>query len=223
MRFVSFELRTTRVDRARDFYARVLGENFFGEDILVSALSAPAIARGARPHWLGHLGVGDFEAMAARFIAMGAEQLGPTHRGATSHAIFRDPFGAIVALDSRTEAPAREAVLWHALHTRDYDKAFATYASLFGWTKTHVVDLGPEEGVHQCFAWDGSDRSVGSVSNAALSSRIHTQWLYFFCVDDLDRALANVRTHGGITLPPSTTSQGDRVAPCDDPDGRRSR
>jgi predicted enzyme related to lactoylglutathione lyase len=110
-RFVRYELRTTTVDEARAFYAELLGGDLWGDDVGIAPLPDQALARGARPHWLGHLGVGDVDGTVNRLVALGAQQLGPTVRGASaSHAIVRDPFGAVVALNSTTAPPHRDRV-----------------------------------------------------------------------------------------------------------------
>lgn len=64
---------------------------------------------------------------------------------------------------------------------------------------------------------DGS--SVGSVANTAPAAGVHTHWLYFFPVADLDGSLALVQVKGGKTLAPVDLPNGDRLADCDDPQG----
>jgi predicted enzyme related to lactoylglutathione lyase len=80
------------------------------------------------------------------------------------------------------------------------------------------VDLGPQ-GRHVMFAWEAGGPTVGSFTDLARRPGIHTQWLYFFEVPDLDRALAATRAAGGLTLEPTTTATGSRLCPCDDPQG----
>jgi predicted enzyme related to lactoylglutathione lyase len=220
-RFCRYELRTTDVDAARAFYADLLGEPFWGEGIDVVPLPAQAAARGAPPHWLGHIGVDDVEEMSGRFVASGAERLGPVAHlaGGGSRAILRDPFGAILAVSSVKTAPRAERVVWHVLHVQDEAPAFALYASLFGWTPLEALDLGRERGRHLTFTWDDSGRAVGSAANTASRREVHPQWLFFFGTDDLERSLAIVRARGGLTLATMHTSSGDLVAACDDPEG----
>src|SRR5205823_432174 len=110
-------------------------------------------------------------------------------------------------------------IAWHLLHAHDEKQAFAWYASLFGWTATGAHDLGPELGRHQTFAWDDSGRTVGSVANTVELPRVHPQWLFFFRVDDIERARARVETQGGLALSAMKTPSGNLAAPCDDPQG----
>jgi predicted enzyme related to lactoylglutathione lyase len=218
-RFVRYHLRTLDVEAAKDFYTKVLGE-IWGTELEAYRLHDLAIASGARPHWLGNLGVGsDFETSTDRLVALGAERLGPTVRGASySWAPLRDPFGAILALSSETAPPVHDVVALHVLHTRDHEKAFSTYSSLFGWTPTELVDRG-DEGHYQGFTWSTDGSPAGIVSDAARSPSIHPQWLYFFRVSNLEEKLALVRKLGGTPLDPVRTSRGDLIAPCDDPQG----
>ena len=220
-RFFRYQLRTTDQGAARAFYADLLGEHFWSPDLSLAPLPERAIAMGARPHWLGHLGVEDVEGTAARIVAAGGQPRGPTSRGADGSAIavLRDPFGAGLAVSSEAVAPSRSPVAWHLLQTDDEARAFAFYASLFGWTPMESMDLGPELGRHQRFAWDDSREAVGSVANGARLPHIHPQWLFFFPVPDLGASLSRVRSLGGLALRPIKTPSGDLAAPCDDPQG----
>src|ERR1051326_8327466 len=63
------------------------------------------------------------------------------------------------------------------------------------------------------------DWALGSISNIAQQPHVHPQWLYFFRTARLPDALAKVRAHGGLTLPPMENGRRDLVAVCDDPQG----
>src|SRR5689334_14195798 len=109
-RFCRHELRTTDVAAARRFYASILGDTI--ADIV--ALPGQARARGARPHWLGQIGVDDLGRTVDAFVERGATRLGPT-RVTADHAlaIVRDPGGAVVGLTTEDSSPARSDILWH--------------------------------------------------------------------------------------------------------------
>lgn len=97
MRFFRYLMRTTDVDRARAFYESILGDR----SPPIALLPESAIARGARPHWLGIIGVKDLELRTEAFVARGAQPLGvPGHTGLS---LLRDPGGALVALASSPE------------------------------------------------------------------------------------------------------------------------
>jgi hypothetical protein len=219
-RFCHYELRTTDVDAARDFYSDLLGVRFWEDSISVGELPAQAAARGAPPHWLGHIGVDDVVGTMLRFVQSGAIQLGPAARaGNDARAILRDPFGALIALMSTSPAPRADRVAWHLLSARDEALAFAMYSELFGWTSLQTLDLGTERGRHVTFTWDGTTEATGSTSNVARLPHVHPQWLFFFPTENLDKSLARVRTSGGLTLPVVETAEGNLVAACDDPQG----
>lgn len=173
----------------------------------------------ARPHWLGHIAVGELggaEAMAARFVELGAIRLGPPP-SAGDFVVIRDPGDAIVALtDSAAESSA--GVVWHQLNTRNPSSAAANYSTLFGWSFTEKLDLG-RLGHHQRFAFGTGDSSIGVISDVEGRPQVHTHWLFFFAVPSLDVAVERVRSHGGIAIGPIELPNGVRVAACDDAQG----
>jgi len=227
-RFCRYELRTTDVEAAREFYRDLLGDDFWRHGIELGSLPAHAAARGAPPHWIGHIGVDDVVGVVYRFLDAGATLLG--RRGGrdaasqvvdASNTVVRDPNGALVALTSATPAAvdAAQNVAWHLLTARDEAQAFAVYSDLFGWERVETFDLGRERGRHVTFTWKRGGAAVGSTSNIAQLSHVHAQWLFFFRTENLAASLAIVRALGGLTLPPTETADGDLVAACDDPQG----
>ena len=132
---------------------------------------------------------------------------------------MKDQFGAIFTLSSEAMPAPRPLVAWHLMAARDHEPAFAQYRALFGWQATSAVDLGEVRGQHQLFSWDESGVSVGSVCNVARQPHIHTQWLYFFRVSDLERSAARVRELGGLALPSAVGVDGALFAACDDAQG----
>jgi predicted enzyme related to lactoylglutathione lyase len=215
-RFCRFELRTTDVAAARAFYAALLGDA--GADIV--PLPAEAAARGARAHWLGHLGVEDVERTARAFVALGATRLGPTRPTAEGRevAIVRDPGGAVVALATLPSAPVRSDVVWQALNTSDLERCITSYRELFGWSFTERHDLGAL-GVYHSFTWLPGGASVGSMADITGRPGVHPHWLFHFRVAALEPALATVRAAGGVVIGPIVLPGGERIAVCDDPQG----
>jgi predicted enzyme related to lactoylglutathione lyase len=231
--FSWYELRTTDTASAQAFYADVLDfqvRSSPGADLFcvaeqpvagLSTLPERAAARGAPAHWLGHIGVEDVDGVAQRILALGGEPLGPMRKAAdgTQIAVLRDPFGSVLALRSKLEPVSRGVVVWHELNTRDRERAWSMYADLFGWTLTQTLDLGLDVGPYPMFAWDQTLRSVGGMVNSALLPHVHTHWLFYFSVRDLEDTLCRVRARGGKVNGPLTLPGGDRVAQCDDPQG----
>jgi predicted enzyme related to lactoylglutathione lyase len=220
-RFFDYVLRTSDVAAARAFYATVLGN----DDAEVFLLHEQAVARGARPHWLGHIGVGDVDAAASAFAARGATPLGPkwVNPQGLEAAVLRDPGAAIVSLAkpaprSSSADVSGPDVAWHALSTPDVERAKANYGELLGWAFKEPVELDGVGMVHP-FAWQLDGAAVGSLSDIATRPGVHPHWLFHFRVASLDSALEAVRVGGGSVIGPLVLPSGDRVAVCDDPQG----
>jgi predicted enzyme related to lactoylglutathione lyase len=214
-RFSRYVLRTTDVAAATAFYDAVLGRR---RDEIVPLLES-AIARGARPLWLGQIAVrelGGAEAVAARFAARGALRLGPPSSPGDV-VVVQDPGGAILALTDADAEPATD-VVWHQLNTPRAAAATANYSALFGWSFTEQLDLGTL-GCHQCFAFGPGESTSGMFSDVKDRPRVHTHWLFFFAVPSLEIAVERVQTNGGIAIGPMDLPNGLRVAACDDPQG----
>lgn len=213
--FSRYLLRTTDVDAASAFYDAILGRR--GDGIL--PLHEAAIARGARPHWLGHIRaseIGGVEAKASQFVERGATRLGPAP-GVADFVVMRDPSGAIVALtDASAESSA--GVVWHNLNTHKPSKAAEHYSALFGWSIGVARDTG-FPGQHLEFAYGAGESIVGLISDIEGRPEVHTHWLFFFAVGSLDVAIDRVRQLGGVVIGPITLPNGVRVAVCDDPQG----
>ena len=150
--FVWYELMTTDAAASAAFYEGVLGMS--GADsgmadmkyTIVSAGGAPvggimdipaeAMNMGARPTWMGYVGVADVDAYAAKVKAAG----GAVHHapqdipGVGRFAVVADPQGAAFMLfkGSSDEAPPNAApgtpghVGWHELHAGDGPAAFGS-------------------------------------------------------------------------------------------------
>jgi predicted enzyme related to lactoylglutathione lyase len=223
--FCRYSLRTTDLEAARAFYAEALGlvlPEGMSERSLLEAwpLHERALARGAPPHWLGHLAVDDVEVTMNRLVALGGERLGPTVQAGdgTPFATLRDPFGAVIAVRARSASAAAAPVVWHQLHTREVEGAWALYHELFGWTHEQTLDVPDPVGGYRLFAWNEAGAVVGSMGNTARWPGVHTHWLFFLPVHDLDDAAARVRALGGTAMEPVTIS-GMRLVGCEDPQG----
>ena len=222
-RFFQYHLRTTDVPAARAFYAAVLGER----QPEIFPLHEQALARGARPHWLGYLEVADVDAAVTAFVTRGATPLGAKWVNAQGleAAVVRDPGGAVLALAKPAATHAAEAahgpdlgVAWHVLHTADVERAKLNYGELFGWHFEPPTDLG-ELGIFHPFAWQRGGAVNGWMSDLKQRSGVHPHWLFQFRVSSLEPALETVRALGGLALGPYLSPGGHRVAVCDDAQG----
>jgi len=222
-RFFQYHLRTTEVPAARTFYGAILGER----QPEIFPLHEQALARGARPHWLGYLEVADVDAALAAFVSRGATPLGTKWLNAQGleAAVVRDPGGAILALAKPAASHAAEAaqsrdldVAWHVLHTNDVERAKANYGELFGWHFEPPTDLG-ELGVFHPFSWQRGGLVNGWMSDLKQRTGVHPHWLFHFRVSSLSPTIELLRAQGGLVLGPYRSADGHRIAVCDDPQG----
>lgn len=239
-RFVWYELMTTDLAAAQDFYAVVAGwtiadSGMPGIDYRLASVEAARIAgmmtlpeevraQGARPGWMGYVSVPDVDA-AARQVgeAGGTIHRAPAHiPGIGRFAVAADPQGAVFVLFRGEGAPPEMPALgtpghvgWHELHARDWEAAFSFYAGLLGWTKSTAVDMGPM-GTYQLFASDGRDVG-GMMTNPQVPAPF---WLYYINVTDIDAAGQRATGAGGqIINGPHQVPGGSWIIHVIDPQG----
>lgn len=224
--FCRYALRTLDVEAARQFYQQALGlalqpcKVSSTSNLELWPLHERARAMGAPPHWLGQIAVRDLDSMIERLRALGSEPLGPSVDAGNGvrFAALRDPFGAVMAVRSGGHAPDDHPVAWHQLHTRDRVAAWAMYRDLFGWASLRTLET-PAHADHIVFAWRAAGEAVGSVANSARHPGVHTHWLFYFPVDDLDACVARVRTLGGTAFDPLDLTDSVRLSACEDAQG----
>lgn len=237
-RFIWYELMTADMVAARDFYATVMGwgiEDASTRDMAYAlfkagrtsvagllSLSEDAKTLGAKPDWLGFVGVDDVEAIAERAKELGgAIHVAPVEiAGLGRFALLADPQGATFAVLKKNQADpgaggAAAQVSWHELLAGDWEKAFAFYSSLFGWKKEES-DTGPM-GPYQVFSV-GRQTLGGMFTKPPMVSVPF--WLYYFSVDDVHAAAQRVKAAGGeIIEDPQQVASGLWIARCADPEG----
>jgi predicted enzyme related to lactoylglutathione lyase len=222
--FFRVQLRTLDVDAARTFYASVLDSRA----LHMVPLHEQAIARGARPHWLGFILVEDVARAAELFTQRGAAPLGPkwVNPDGLEAAVMRDPGGAIVALGkpaghadelARAAGPTSEVVSC-TLNTADVERARTIYQALFGWSFQEPLELGPLGRLHP-FGFRPGAAPVSAMLDTAGRAGVHPHWLFHFRVEALEPAIERVREAGGSALPTMRLPNGERLAVCDDPQG----
>jgi predicted enzyme related to lactoylglutathione lyase len=198
-----------------------------GEIHVAGLMPIPQDARdvGARPGWIGYIGVDDVDGYAKRVKDKG----GAIHRepadipGVGRFAIAADPQGIMFALfkGAGTPPPAVAAGTpghagWHELHAVDGVKAFEFYSDMFGWTKADAMPMG-EMGVYQLFAVDGVP--VGGMMTKMPQSPAPF-WIYYFNVPEIGAAEARVKSGGGqIINGPMQVPGGSWIVQCLDPQG----
>ena len=239
--FVWYELMTSDLDAAEKFYADVVGWTMkdpgmpgmrymlahAGEARVAGLMSIPPDARGAgaRPGWIGYVGVDDVDAYAKQVKDKG----GTIHRQPADipsvgrFAIVADPQGVMFALfkgASQMRPPAEAGTPghagWHELHALDGEKAFNFYSGMFGWTKAEAMPMG-DMGVYQLVAMGGAPAGAMMTKMAQSPQPF---WLYYFNVPEITAAQARVKAGGGqVTNGPMQVPGGSWILQAVDPQG----
>lgn len=243
--FVWYELMTTDLDGARGFYEPVAhqriddeGEHLpgGGEYRMVNGSAGfaggalgltPAMREGgARPGWVGYVGVEDVDAAVSRASELGASVLMPAFDmdGVGRMAMLADPHGAPFyvmrgASDETSEVYQPDMkdghVAWNELLSPDPEAAFPFYAQLLGWTKGEALEMG-EMGSYQMF--DQHSRSIGGIMRAPPGEGAH--WLYYTAVPNIDEAAGALSAQGGaMVIEPMEIPGGQFSLVARDPQG----
>ena len=239
--FVWYELMTTDMASARNFYANVAGWSThdasapgmpytllnLGETGIGGLMPLPPEARrtGAQPRWLGYVAVDDVDAAVAHVTKLGGTVLLPPVDipGVGRFAIITDPQAATLALikppdDAQAAAQAQgkaEGVGWHELLAADSATAFDFYGALFGWHKGKIETKS--SGNYQPFLI-GAEHLGGIFTKPAFVPAPF--WLYYFNIRDMGAAVEKVVALGGKILEgPVDMASGSRIARCEDPQG----
>jgi predicted enzyme related to lactoylglutathione lyase len=236
-RFVWYELATTDRDAARAFYGEVMDWRSREMSVPISYtlftvegmpvcglmdLSMSAREKGAKPRWLGYVGVEDVDVSVDRIRRLGGSVLVPPTEVASlsRFAVVADPQMASFALVSwpkRQQLDARAGtqgrVAWHELLASDSEKALDFYRELFGWQRAEAA-VGPRS-TYQRFSIEGE--TIGGIVTKPRTVAIPS-WIYYFNVENIDSAAKRVKQHGGEILEgPVEALDGRWVLKCADP------
>lgn len=237
-----FELATTDLSAAGDFYGKVLGwsigdsgmEGFTyhlaraGDAMVAGLMELPSPMVGMPPNWTLYFGVDDADAAAAAIAAAGGRILnGPADIPGTGRfAAVTDPQGAsfgILQPDLMEDGGETHAFdqskaghgNWTELMTSDLRAGFDFYAKLFDWTAGDAIDMG-EMGIYQLFRHDGAD--IGGMM--ARTDGQPTSWLSYFGVNGVNPAIQRIRDTGGtVQHGPQEVPGGAHIAIATDPQG----
>jgi predicted enzyme related to lactoylglutathione lyase len=236
--FIWYELVTNDMDKAVDFYKKVVGwaikdsgmpgvrYMLFGKDGKdVGGIMTWAGAGAPRmpPEWMGHIRTAQLDAELQAVAADGGVIVKPAQDipGVGRFAVVMDPQKVKYLLfePGRREAPPRldqmavGSVGWHELLTDDAAKAFDYYSRHYGWRKDYAHDMGAM-GIYQTFRTDKPLYSGGMMNLKApgMPEGIPPHWKFYFVVDDIEAAQKRVIDAGGkILLPPTETPGGSRI------------
>lgn len=240
--FAWYELATVDVAAAKAFYTRVMG--WGAQDApasgrpytLLTARGVPvsglmglpedAIRSGAKPSWVGYVGVNDVDAAAERIRQLGGTVYVPPTSVAdiSRFAVFADPQAARLALfkwlkrgpGQTTEPGGPGRVGWHELLAADTEEAATFYAELFGWQKVSA-DGDADADFYQLFS--AGEQIIGGMLTKP-PTMPGAFWLFYFNVGDIDAAVQRVKAGGGhILFGPIEVPGSNWIVQCADPQG----
>ncbi len=224
--FIWYELMTPDPAAAKTFYDAVVGCSMEAEGGAmpngseyrmihapdgipaggVLTLTEQMTSGGARPGWVGYIGVEDVDAAVEKATEAGASvHLPPMDmEGVGRMAMLADPFGAPFYVMRGTPEVGSGAyqtmstghVGWNELSTPDPEAARSFYYDLFGWTDGEAMPIG-ELGTYQMF--DQNGQSIGGVWRTP-SEEMPPSWQFYVAVDDIDRAHRAIQDGGGTAL-----------------------
>ena len=161
---------------------------------------------GARPVWLGYVGVDDVDATVAAATADGGTVVIPAFDipNVGRIAMLADPQGAPFyvmrgASDESSDVfsvDQPEHVRWNELSTTDQDQAIAFYTRHFAWAQEGEMVMG-EFGQYRFLQHGGV--GIGAVMRKPPQMPV-SLWTYYIGVDDIDRASAAITAGGGQIL-----------------------
>ncbi|MEM8695190.1 MAG: VOC family protein [Pseudomonadota bacterium] len=241
--FIWYELMTTDAQAATDFYGAVIGWDAeisgqpempyhlfsMGETQIAGMMTLTDEMKqgGAKPCWLGYIGVDDVDKSAdAIKTAGGAVHVPPTDIPDVGRfAMVTDPQGTFFyimrsASDEESlsfaSTEARDGhCAWNELLSSDPDAAIAFYGDQFGWEKVEEMDIPPMGKYHML----GHGYALGGVMQKPEQMPV-SAWTFYFRVPDIDAALATVRDKGGQPLTePMEIPGGEYTINAIDPQG----
>lgn len=247
--FIWYELITEDSHAAAKFYSKVVGWNIVasgmpgpGYDFLhtrdevsgeensvggMMQLDDEMKAGGARPVWLGYIGVENIDATIQRLKAAGGSIKVPVVDidNVGRMAMVADPQGVPFyllqaigdqpSLAFASDRPRPGHCAWNELSSTDPAASWQFYSDMFGWVKDGEMDMG----------MDGKYEFIrhGTVIGAILPKPAMMpvpMWSYYFRVADIDAAMRSVKDNGGqIMYGPGEVPGGDFIISGMDPQG----
>ncbi|MDG2535541.1 VOC family protein [Sphingomonas sp. HITSZ_GF] len=244
--WIWYELITADAAKAKAFYDAVCGWNIDAEPApggmdyrMINAadgqaggvmqLNADMIAGGAKPTWLGYLGVDDVDASVAAVVEAGGQVHLPAFDipGVGRLAMVSDPQGMpFYVMRGATEGATSTAyqrmgfghVSWNELRTTDDAAALDFYGRLFAIEKVGSMPMG-EMGDYSFIAnGDSKGEAVGAVMKAPPGAP--TGWGFYVRVPDITEAQQKVEASGGkVVMGPHQVPGGEWVISIVDPEG----
>jgi uncharacterized protein len=244
--WIWYELMTTNPIGAKAFYDAVVGWDIDATSASpdmdyrminradggmtggIFKLNEEMIGQGAKPSWLGYIGVDDCDAGAKAVEAKGGQVLmAPADVPMAGRiAMVADCCGSPYYIMTPAPPPGGEestsfstALLgscsWNELMAGNGADAIAFYTSLYGWSLPEPMDMGPM-GKYQFINHD--DGGIGAIMQAPPEAP--TGWAYYFRVASIDAAAQAIAANGGsIINGPMEVPGNDWIVQGIDPQG----
>jgi uncharacterized protein len=225
--FIWYELMTPDPEGAKAFYDAVVGWNIqtsHGGDMDygfianadggmtggVLRLTKDMHDHGARPCWVGYIGVDDIDTILPKIEAKGGKILMPARDAemAGRFAMVADCCGAPFYVMTPTPppgggqstafsaAPNPGRCGWNELMAGNAQSAIDFYTSLFGWRLPEAMDMGPL-GPYQFVTHDGVQ--IGAIMKKMDEMPVPT-WSHYFWVSSINVAKTAIEASGGQVI-----------------------
>lgn len=240
--FCWFQLLTTDVKAATEFYGVLLGWSFTrqpdipgntsfienaGEGIGDVSKLDPS-GNNSSPLWRAIVSVDDVDAAVARAETLGGRIIsGPFDipGGFGRVADIADPSGATLSVYTSASGEAAPTVHrpdvpgfggWFELYCRDVEEATAFYGAMFGWQKQEDMDMGGA-GIYRLFTVNGVQ--TGGMMKP-MEPGTGPTWNFYFNCKSVEAAAASIRGAGGdVLMGPHEVPGGSWIIMARDPQG----
>ena len=234
-----YELMATDPDGAKRFYEAVVPGLAFGDRLPgdqdyrmigrsdggslggVLGLTDEMRSHGAKPIWMGYVGVDDVDTTVAQIEAKGGKALMPAFDIPQGRiAMVADPQGNPFYVmkpippagqeDKQSDVFSlgdEQRIGWNELTTSDPAAARLFYGDLFGWTSDEFMPMG-ELGEYRFFAHQGT--TIGAVCQPGPEGS--SGWRYYVRVPSISKAAEAVKVGGGqVSMGPHEVPGGDFI------------
>lgn len=247
--FIWYELLTSDSAAAQPFYEHLLGWEFSDGDQSgieyriatahdpetqeshgiagMMTISAEMREGGARPVWMGYIGVDDVDKTVVSIESAGGQvHVPPTDIPDVGRfAMVTDPQGVPFyvmrgasdenSLAFAADRPRVGHCAWNELATTDPAAARAFYESQFGWTKDGEMDMGPA-GAYEFMRHNGV---IGAIM-PKFDEIPQPMWRFYFRVSDIHAAMKRAEDAGATMFDgPHEIPGGDFICHGTDPQG----